>query len=233
MSEFENMTAAPPPPSGEPSAEERQWAFVRAPFFAVRIVHWGHRQLHRPVDHLVDQEGHHGICQRPGQGSAEFQHHLVDHQYRAGAGDRVSPLASAIFITLPLGVLIGIAWLVLTIMAGHQGQQWRSLPLPVHAAPDQVIRPRCGCRKARSIRAFFVSRNAFVGAPHGRELFRFRRSRPGALLPGQVNACGGRPACPVPTAPWRVRGTGPGCRASARRVASGVPWRRPCPAAPG
>ena len=25
MSEFENMTAAPPPPSGEPSAEERQW----------------------------------------------------------------------------------------------------------------------------------------------------------------------------------------------------------------
>ena len=25
MSEFENMTAAPPPPSGEPSAEEKQW----------------------------------------------------------------------------------------------------------------------------------------------------------------------------------------------------------------
>ncbi|HSX63196.1 MAG TPA: DUF4870 domain-containing protein [Pseudoxanthomonas sp.] len=26
MSEFENLTAAPPPPSGEPTAEEKQWA---------------------------------------------------------------------------------------------------------------------------------------------------------------------------------------------------------------
>ncbi len=54
----------------------------------------------------------------------------------------------------------------------------------------------------------------------------------GALLRTGLNACGGRPVCPVPTRPWRARGTGPGCRASARRVASGVPSRRPCPAVP-
>ncbi|NDK39665.1 DUF4870 domain-containing protein [Pseudoxanthomonas gei] len=121
MSEFDNLTAAPPPPPGAPSAEERQWAL-----FA----------------HLSALVG--GILTSGWAGSigcfiGPLIIWLVKKDTMSFVGDQAKEalnfnitvaivflalfllalltLGIGLIVAIPLWIIIGIAWLVLTIIA--------------------------------------------------------------------------------------------------------------------
>ncbi|KRA51898.1 DUF4870 domain-containing protein [Pseudoxanthomonas sp. Root630] len=108
MSEFENVTA-PPPPSGSPSAEEKQWALfahlsslvgVIIPFGSVLgpLVIWLIKKDTLP---FVDDQGKEAL----------------NFNITVAIAFVISAILMLVVIGLFLMVLVGIAWLVLTIIA--------------------------------------------------------------------------------------------------------------------
>lgn len=109
MSEFENVTAAPPPPSGAPSAEEKQWAlFAHLSSLVGIIIPFGNI-LGPLVIWLIKKD------------TLPF----LDDQGKEAINFNITVLIAAIisgfliliFIGFLLLFVVGIVWLIFTILA--------------------------------------------------------------------------------------------------------------------
>lgn len=133
MSEFENVTTPPPPPvSGAPSAEERQWALFAhlsalvggiitsgwagsIGCFIGPLIIWLVKKDTMP---FVNDQGKEALNFNITVGIVFLALFLLS----------VITLGIGLIITLPLMVIIGIAWLVLTIIAAikaNNGEAYR------------------------------------------------------------------------------------------------------------
>lgn len=127
MSEFENLTAAPPPPSGEPSAEERQWGLFGHLSSLSGLFTGGVGNIVGPLIIWLVKKDTMAFASDQAKEALNFNITLLIISVVLVLAT-VFTLGIAIFITLPLGVIIGIAWLVLTIMAAmkaNNGEAYR------------------------------------------------------------------------------------------------------------
>ena len=127
MSEFENMTAAPPPPSGEPSAEERQWGLFGHLSSLTGLFTGGIGNIIGPLIIWLIKKDTMAFARDQAKEALNFNITLLIISIVLVLVTFFT-LGLGIFITLPLGVLIGIAWLVLTIMAAikaNNGEAYR------------------------------------------------------------------------------------------------------------
>lgn len=133
MSEFENVTAPPPPPtSGSPSAEERQWALFAhlsalvggiltsgwagsLGCFIGPLIIWLVKKDTMP---FVNDQGKEALNFNITVGIIFLALFLLT----------IVTLGIGALITLPLMVIVGIAWLVFTIIAAikaNSGEAYR------------------------------------------------------------------------------------------------------------
>jgi uncharacterized protein len=126
MSEFDNVTAAPPPPSGAASAEERQWGlFGHLSSLSGLIVPFGN--LIGPLIIWLVKKDTMPFASDQAKEALNFNITLA----LVGVVLVVLTLVTfgiGIFITAPIGILLGIAWLVLTIigaMKANEGAAYR------------------------------------------------------------------------------------------------------------
>ena len=127
MSEFENMTTAPPPPSGEPSAEERQWGLFGHLSSLAGLFTGGVGNIVGPLIIWLIKKDTMAFASDQAKEALNFNITLLIISVVLVLAT-VFTLGIAIFITLPLGVIIGIAWLVLTIVASmkaNNGEAYR------------------------------------------------------------------------------------------------------------
>ncbi len=109
MSEFENVTAAPPPPSGAPSAEEKQWAlFAHLSALAGVIVPFGN--ILGPLVIWLIKKDTLPFVNDQGKEALNFNITIL-----------IAIIISAFLIIIVIGFLllplVGLVWLILTIMA--------------------------------------------------------------------------------------------------------------------
>ncbi len=116
MSEFENVTAAPPPPSGVPSAEEKQWAlFAHLSSFA-GLFTGGLGNILGPLVIWLIKKDTMPFVNDQGKEALNFNITLLIVGLILVFITLVTFFFAAI-ITIPLGIILSIAWLILTIMA--------------------------------------------------------------------------------------------------------------------
>ena len=127
MSEFENITTAPPPPSGMPSAEERQWGLFGHLSSLSGLFTGGVGNIVGPLIIWLIKKDTMAFASDQAKEALNFNITLLIISVVLVLAT-VFTLGIAIFITLPLGVIIGIAWLVLTIVASmkaNNGEAYR------------------------------------------------------------------------------------------------------------
>lgn len=109
MSEFENVTAAPPPPSGVPSAEEKQWAlFAHLSALAGIIIPFGN--ILGPLVIWLIKKDTLPFLNDQGKEAVNFNITVL-----------IAAIISAFLIFIVIGLfllfVVGIVWLILTILA--------------------------------------------------------------------------------------------------------------------
>ena len=110
MSDFENVTAAPPPPSGVPSAEEKQWAlFAHLSSFA-GLFTGGLGNILGPLVIWLIKKDTMPFVNDQGKEALNFNITIF-------IAAIVSALLMFVLIGFLLLPLVGLAWLILTIMA--------------------------------------------------------------------------------------------------------------------
>ncbi|MCL6714096.1 DUF4870 domain-containing protein [Pseudoxanthomonas sp. z9] len=133
MSEFENVTAPPPPPtSGSPSAEERQWAlFAHLSALVGGIVTSGWAGslgcFIGPLIIWLVKKDTMPFVNDQGKEALNFNI-TVGIIFLALFLLTIVTLGIGALITLPLMVIVGIAWLVFTIIAAikaNNGEAYR------------------------------------------------------------------------------------------------------------
>jgi uncharacterized Tic20 family protein len=127
MSEFENLTAAPAPPSGEPSTEERQWGLFGHLSSLSGLFTGGIGNIVGPLIIWLIKKDTMPFASDQAKEALNFNITLLIISVVLVLATLFT-LGLAIFITMPLGVIIGIAWLVLTIMAAmkaNNGEAYR------------------------------------------------------------------------------------------------------------
>jgi uncharacterized protein len=132
MSEFENVTAPPPPPPGQPSAEEKQWAlFAHLSALIGGIVTSGWAGsigcfIGPLVIWLVKKDSMPFVND---QAKEALNFNItVAIVFLALFLLSVVTLGVGLIVAIPLWIIIGIAWLVLTIMAAiaaNKGEAYR------------------------------------------------------------------------------------------------------------
>ena len=127
MSDFESYTAAPPAPSGTPSAEERQWGLFGHLSSLAGLFTGGIGNIVGPLIIWLIKKDTMPFAADQAKEALNFNITLLIIGvilllvtiFTFGLG---------IFITAPIGILLGIAWLVLTIIAAmkaNEGQAYR------------------------------------------------------------------------------------------------------------
>ncbi len=126
MSEFDNVTAAPPPPSGAPSAEEKQWAlFGHLSSLTGLVIPFGN--VLGPLIIWLIKKDTLPFVEDQAKEALNFNITL------ALLGVVLVVLTLVTFgigsiLTIPIGVIVGIAWLVMTILAAmkcNEGTAYR------------------------------------------------------------------------------------------------------------
>lgn len=122
MSDFESYTAAPPAPSGTPSAEERQWGLFGHLSSLAGLFTGGIGNIVGPLIIWLIKKDTMPFAADQAKEALNFNITLLIIGvilllvtiFTFGLG---------IFITAPIGILLGIAWLVLTIMAAMKANE--------------------------------------------------------------------------------------------------------------
>ena len=132
MSEFDNVTATPPPPAGTPSAEEKQWAlFAHLSALIGGIVTSGWAGsigcfIGPLIIWLVKKETMPFVND---QAKEALNFNItVAIVFLALFLLSIVTLGVGLIIAIPLWIIIGIAWLVFTIIAAikaNQGEAYR------------------------------------------------------------------------------------------------------------
>ena len=123
MSEFETYTAPPPPPSGDaPGAEERQWGMFGHLSSLAGLFTGGVGNIVGPLIIWLVKKDSLAFAADQAKEALNFNITLLIIGvilllvtiFTFGLG---------IFITAPIGILLGIAWLVLTIIAAMKANE--------------------------------------------------------------------------------------------------------------
>ncbi|HEY5972970.1 MAG TPA: DUF4870 domain-containing protein [Pseudoxanthomonas sp.] len=132
MSEFENVTAAPPPPAGAPTAEEKQWAlFAHLSALVGGIVTSGWAGsigcFIGPLIIWLMKKDTMAFVDDQAKEALNFNI-TVAIVFLALFLLSVVTLGIGLIVAIPLWIIIGIAWLVFTIIAAikaNQGEAYR------------------------------------------------------------------------------------------------------------
>jgi len=132
MSEFDNLTAAPPPPSAAPSAEERQWAlFAHLSALIGGIVTSGWAGsigcFIGPLIIWLVKKDTMPFVNDQAKEALNFNI-TVAIVFLALFLLALLTLGIGLIVAIPLWIIIGIAWLVLTIIAAmkaNSGEAYR------------------------------------------------------------------------------------------------------------
>lgn len=121
MSEFENITAPPPPPGGSPSAEEKQWAMfahLSALIGGILTSGWAGSIgcFIGPLIIWLVKKDTMPFVDDQGKESLNFNI-TVAIVFLALLVLSIVTFGIGLVLAIPLWVIIGIAWLVLTIIA--------------------------------------------------------------------------------------------------------------------
>ena len=122
MSEFDKYTAAPAPPSGTPSAEERQWGLFGHLSSLAGLFTGGIGNIVGPLIIWLVKKDTMPFAADQAKEALNFNITLLIASIVLILVT-VFTLFIAAFITIPLGILLGIAWLVLTIMAAMKANE--------------------------------------------------------------------------------------------------------------
>ena len=115
MSEFDNVTAAPPAPTGEPTAEDKQWGlFAHLSSLAGLIIPFGN--ILGPLIIWQVKKDSLPFAADQGKEALNFNITMLIAAF-------IGFLLTFILIGLVLLPLIGIAWLVFTILAGIKANE--------------------------------------------------------------------------------------------------------------
>lgn len=120
MSEFENLTAPPPPPSGSPSAEEKQWGMFGHLSALTGVVTGGLGNFLGPL--IVWQMKKDTLPFAADQAKEALNFNItlliVGVVFGViGAIFTAITLGLGAILVVPLALALGVAWLVFTIMA--------------------------------------------------------------------------------------------------------------------
>ena len=127
MSDFESYTAAPPAPSGTPSAEERQWGLFGHLSSLAGLFSGGIGNIVGPLIIWLIKKDTMPFAADQAKEALNFNITLLIVGVVLIVVTLVTFFIAAI-ITIPLGILLGIAWLVLTIigaMKANEGVAYR------------------------------------------------------------------------------------------------------------
>lgn len=127
MTEFENLTAASPPPSGVPSPEERQWGLFGHLSALTGLFTGGIGNIVGPLIIWLIKKDTMAFASDQAKEALNFNLTLLIIAVVLTLVT-VFTFGLGIFITMPLAVILGIAWLVLTIMAAvkaNNGEAYR------------------------------------------------------------------------------------------------------------
>lgn len=120
MSEFDNVTAAPPPPSGVPSAEEKQWGlFAHLSSLAGLIIPFGN--VIGPL--IIWQVKKDTLPFAADQGKEALNFNIT-----IAIAAIISGLLTLVLIGFLLLPLVGLAWLVFTVLGAikaNNGEAYR------------------------------------------------------------------------------------------------------------
>ena len=127
MSEFDTYTKAPPAPSGTPSAEERQWGLFGHLSSLAGLFTGGIGNIIGPLIIWLVKKDTMPFAADQAKEALNFNITLLIVGVVLIVVTLVTFFIAAI-ITIPLGILLGIAWLVLTIigaMRANEGVAYR------------------------------------------------------------------------------------------------------------
>jgi uncharacterized Tic20 family protein len=122
MSEFETYTAPPPPPVGTPSAEERQWALFGHLSSLAGLFTGGIGNILGPlIIWLVKKD----TLPFAGDQAKEALNFNITLLIIGVVLVLVTIVTFGIgaLLTVPLGILLGLAWLVLTVIAAMKANE--------------------------------------------------------------------------------------------------------------
>lgn len=121
MSEFENLTAPPPPPSGSPSAEDKQWGMFGHLSALSGVVTGGLGNFLGPLIVWQMKKDTLPFAAEQAKEALNFNITLLIVAVVFGVIGAIFTaitLGLGAILVVPLALLLGVAWLVLTIMAG-------------------------------------------------------------------------------------------------------------------
>lgn len=122
MSEFEDMTTTIPPPPGTPSAEDRQWALFGHLSSLAGLFTGGIGNIIGPLVIWLVKKDTLPFAGDQAKEALNFNITLLIAALVLLVLTLVT-FGIGIVVTLPLGILLGLAWLVLTVMAAIKANE--------------------------------------------------------------------------------------------------------------
>lgn len=122
MSEFDDITTTTPPPLGTPSAEERQWALFGHLSSLAGLFTGGIGNIIGPLVIWLVKKDTLPFAGDQAKEALNFNITLLIAALVLVVLTLVT-LGVGIVLTLPLGILLGLAWLVLTVMAAIKANE--------------------------------------------------------------------------------------------------------------
>ncbi|SOD54412.1 DUF4870 domain-containing protein [Pseudoxanthomonas wuyuanensis] len=117
MSEFENLTATPPPPSGEPTAEEKQWAMFAHLSALAALFTGGLGGVVGPLIIWLIKKDTLPFVNDQGKEALNFNITVLIAIVALCIVGTILMIVLIGFLFFLLAGVVGIAWLVLTIIA--------------------------------------------------------------------------------------------------------------------
>jgi len=122
MSEFDTYTAAPPPPLGAPTAEERQWGLFAHLSSLTGLFTGGIGNIVGPLVIWLIKKDTMGFASDQAKEALNFNITLLIIGVVLFLLTLITFGIGAL-LTVPIGILLGIAWLVLTIIAAMKANE--------------------------------------------------------------------------------------------------------------
>ncbi len=129
MSDYQQYTTPPPPPVGTPAQDERQWAMFGHLSALSGLFTGGLGNIVGPLIIWLVKKDTHAFAADQAKEALNFNITLLLVGLLLGLVTVVTFGIGAL-LTVPLGLLLGVAWLVLTIMAGIKANEGTAYRYP-------------------------------------------------------------------------------------------------------
>lgn len=129
MSDYQQYTTPPPPPVGTPAQDERQWAMFGHLSALSGLFTGGLGNIVGPLIIWLVKKDTHAFAADQAKEALNFNITLLLVGLLLGLVTLVTFGIGAL-LTVPLGLLLGVAWLVLTILAGIKANEGTAYRYP-------------------------------------------------------------------------------------------------------